>query len=346
MSLHWMKAGCWLANYFQNIEVDPFFLPIQISSPADRMRYPQKIMLTGSCFTEHIGNQLIEMKFDVLQNPNGILFDPLSVASSLISYLEPEIYQPPDLFLYNELWQSWKHHGIFSYTSQELSLRHINQSQQAAHSFLRQADWLVITLGTAFSYQLKDKNIPVANCHRAPGDWFSKKLLPVEEMLAKMDEAIHRIFDFNPGLQIVFTISPVRHIRDGVIENNRSKARLIEVVHQLVNKFNGTFYFPAYELVVDVLRDYRFYDKDLVHPNFMATSYVVETFIENYMQPESRLVAEEIRKLQVSRRHRALHPGTQAHRRFLDEQFARTKEMAEKYPFLNFAEELEHFKQV
>ncbi len=122
-----------------------------------------------------------------------------------------------------------------------------------------------------------------------PGDWFAKKLLPVEEMLAVLDEAIHRLLDFNPKLQIMFTISPVRHIRDGVIENNRSKARLIEVVHQLVGKFNRTYYFPAYELVIDVLRDYRFYDKDLVHPNYMATNYVVENFMEHYVHPEYKI---------------------------------------------------------
>jgi len=326
--------------------VDPFFLPIQISAPADRIHYPQKILLTGSCFTEHIGHHLMDIKFDVLQNPNGILFDPLSVASSLISYLEPQSFQPEDLFYYNELWQSWKHHGSFSDTSQALILSCINQSQQAAHSFMKKADWLIITLGSSFSYTLKDKNLPVANCHRAPGDWFTKNLLPVESMLAVLDEAIHRIMDFNPGLRIVFTISPVRHIRDGVIENNRSKARLIEVVHQLVNKFNRTHYFPAYELVMDVLRDYRFYDKDLVHPNYMATNFVLENFMENYVEAESRLLSEEIRKLQISRKHRALHPETQAHRRFLRDQYSKTLELAGKYPYLDFKAELEHFKKV
>jgi hypothetical protein len=326
--------------------VDPFFLPIQIHGPAEPIRYSQGILLSGSCFTEHIGNHLIDLKFNAFQNPNGILFDPLSVASSLISYIEPYLYEPKDLFFHNELWQSWKHHGIFSGTDQQIVLNKINQSQQAAHSFLKKADWLIITLGSSFSYMLKEQNRPVANCHRAPANWFTKKLLPIDEMLAVLDEALHRLFDFNPNLQIIFTISPVRHIRDGVIENNRSKARLIEVVHQLVNKFNRTYYFPAYEMVIDVLRDYRFYDMDLVHPNYMATNYVVENFMEYYVDPESRLLAEEIRKLVISRKHRALYPDTDAHRRFLKEQLAKTSELSEKYPFLNFETELEHFKTV
>ena len=283
------------------------------------------------------------MKFDVLQNPNGILFDPLNVAYSLISYLDPVVYGPGDLFFHNELWQSWKHHGEFSGTVQQSVLDKINQSQQAAHGFLKTADWLIITLGSAFIYNLKETNKGVANCHRAPAGWFVKKLLPVEEMMAVLDEALHRLLGFNPNLQIVFTISPVRHIRDGVVDNNRSKARLIEVAHQLENKFNRTHYFPAYEIVIDVLRDYRFYDKDLVHPNYMATNYVVESFMEHYVEPESTLLAEEIRKLQISRKHRPLHPDTQAHQKFLREQLIKTLELAKKYSFLNLKEELAYF---
>src|SRR5450755_3161944 len=323
--------------------MDPFFLPIQITAPAERIRYPQKILLSGSCFTEHIGHHMMEMKFDTLQNPNGILFDPLSVANSLISYLKPDLYSFEDLFFHNELWQSWKHHGLFSDTDQQNVLSKINLSQQAAHSFLKQADWLIVTLGSAFAYFLNEQNKSVANCHRAPAGWFTKKLLGVEEMPAVLDEAMHRLFDLNPNLQIVFTISPVRHIRDGVIENNRSKARLIEVAHQLVSKFNRTYYFPAYELVIDVLRDYRFYDKDLVHPNYMATNYVVENFMDHYMHPDTRLLAEEIRKLRVSYKHRALHPDTGAHRHFLQEQYEKTLELSEKYPFIDLNPELLHF---
>ena len=176
-------------------------------------------------------------------------------------------------------------------------------------------------------------------------NWFIKKLLPVEEMLAALDETLHRLLDFNPRLQIIFTISPVRHIRDGVIENNRSKARLIEVAHQLVNKFNRTYYFPAYELVIDVLRDYRFYDKDLVHPNYLATKFVLKNFMEYYVDPGSRQIAEEIRKLRTAIKHRALHPETNAHRRFLEEHYAKTLELAAKYPFLDFTQELLHFEE-
>jgi GSCFA family len=323
--------------------LEPFFTPLSIAVSSKQIKYPQKIVLTGSCFTEHIGNQLSEMKLDVLQNPNGILFDPLSVAHSLISYIEPRYYTAEDLFYHQELWQSWKHHGQFSHTAQIETLDAINQSQKKAHLYLKQADWLIITLGSSFSYKLKETNMPVANCHRTPGDWFIKRLLPIEEILAAMDETIHRLLDFNPSLQIIFTISPVRHIRDGVVENNRSKARLIEAVHQLVNKFTSAVYFPAYEIVIDVLRDYRFYDKDLVHPNYSATGYVLEKFMECYLDPGSRELAEEVRKIAISYRHRPLHPDTSAHRRFLKDQYDKALGLAEKYPFLDFTKELEFF---
>ncbi|HZK64661.1 MAG TPA: GSCFA domain-containing protein [Puia sp.] len=325
--------------------MDPFLLPIEIAGPPEKIRYPQKILLTGSCFTEHIGNHLKDVKFDMLQNPNGILFDPISVAHSLVSYVDRKQYEPKDLFLLNELWQSWLHHGQFSDTSRQLTLDKINESQRTAHEFLKKADWLIVTLGSAFSYILKEKQFPVANCHRAPAGWFTKKLLPVDEILSAFDETIYRLLQFNPGLNIVFTVSPVRHIRDGVVENNRSKARLIEVVHHLANKFERIYYFPAYELVIDVLRDYRFYDKDLVHPNYQATSFVLGHFMQNYVDAASLALGEEIKKIQIAYRHKAFHPDTEAHRRFLKEQFLKASELADKFPFLDFTQELAHFTQ-
>jgi hypothetical protein len=325
--------------------VDSFLLPIEISGPPEKIRYRQKILLTGSCFTEHIGNCLREVKFDTLQNPNGILFDPLSVAHSLVSYIDGRLYEPRDLFFLNELWQSWQHHGQFSDTSQQRCLDRINGSQRTAGKFLKTAEWLIITLGSAFSYSLKENQHPVVNCHRAPAAWFIKKLLPVDEILSAFDETIYRLLQFNPGLNIVFTVSPVRHIRDGVVENNRSKARLIEVVHHLANKFERIYYFPAYELVIDVLRDYRFYDKDLVHPNYQATAFVLEHFMQNYVDTASQAMAKEIKKIQIAYRHKAFHPGTGAHRLFLKEQFLKTSELADKYPYLDFSQELAHFSR-
>jgi len=320
-----------------------FQLPILLPSLPVPIRYGDKLLLTGSCFTEHIGTALGEWKFDVLQNPNGILFDPASVASSLISYIQPEVYREADVFYLNEVWQSWQHHSVFSNIDRVAALAGINASQQRAHAFLKRADWLIITLGSAFSYRLLEGGQPVANCHRALAQTFRKHLMSIEEIHAAFDSCLYQLFNFNPGLKVLFTISPVRHIRDGVVDNNRSKARLIEAVHHLVNKFDHIWYFPAYELVIDVLRDYRFYDVDMVHPNYPATQFVLEKFVQQCLDADAREVLEEVKKIVIARKHRPFQPTTQAHRRFLQEQHSRALALTERYPFLDLAEEIKYF---
>jgi hypothetical protein len=299
----------------------------------------------GSCFTEHIGNKLSELKFDVLQNPHGILFDPFSVANSLVSYVNNKQYTAADLVYLNELWQSWEHHSIFSNTNKDVCLQHINAAQQKAHAFLQQANWLIITLGSSFSYRLTATGVPVANCHRAPAQTFRKHLMTIDETNAVLDNCIHQLFHFNPNLKIIFTVSPVRHIRDGVTENNRSKARLIEVVHHLVNKFDRLFYFPAYELVIDVLRDYRFYDIDMVHPNYPATTFVLEKFTQHCIDTASQEIMEEVKKLVTARKHKPFQPATTAHQQFLQSHLEKTTALQQKYPFLSLEEELDYFRQ-
>jgi hypothetical protein len=318
-------------------------LHITIKEPDEKINYKDAILLTGSCFTEHIGNHLRELKFDVLQNPNGILFDPNSVASSLVSYIQNKKYQNNDLFYLNELWQSWQHHSIFSKMDKSASLDAINQSQERAHAFLKKTKWVIITLGSSFLYKLSENNLPVANCHRAPAQWFNKHLMTIEEINSLMDNCIHQLFSFNQDIRIIFTVSPVRHIRDGVIENNRSKARLIESVHHLVNKFDRLYYFPAYELVIDVLRDYRFYDVDMVHPNYPATEFVLQHFIDHFVDDESKKVMDEIKKIVIARKHKSFHPSTNAHQNFLKSYFEKSNLLKSKYPFLDLDDEVRYF---
>ncbi len=328
-----------------------FQLPIQIKSPEILINYRDKILLTGSCFTEHIGNSLGELKFSVFQNPNGILFDPRSVCTSLISYLENKEYKKEDLFFLNEVWNSWEHHSRFSNINAEECLNAINRSQQQAYEFIKEANWLIITLGSSFSYRLTNEaakgssqlNDGVANCHRAPSQWFNKYLLTIDEIISQLDASYHRLQQVNPGLKIIFTISPVRHIRDGVIENNRSKARLLEAVHHIISKFPGLYYFPAYELVIDVLRDYRFYDIDMVHPNYPATEFVMEKFKENFIDEESQELMDEIRKIVIARKHKAFQPETNAHKAFLKTHLEKSKELQAKYSFLDLTEEINYF---
>ena len=322
-------------------------LDLLMAPPKPSIKYPDKILLTGSCFTEHIGNSLATLKFDILQNPNGILFDPRSVAFSLVSYTQNKQYTPDDLFHLNERWHSWQHHSVFSHITQQECLQKINDSQTSAHEFLKQADWLLITLGSSFSYHLRKPDLlyqgEVANCHRAPAQWFNKHLMTIEEIDVLLDNCLYQLFRFNPSLKIIFTVSPVRHIRDGVIENNRSKARLIEVVHHLVNKFDRIYYFPAYELVIDVLRDYRFYDMDMVHPNYQSTQFVLEKFMQYFIAEESQKLADEIQKIATARKHKPFESETEAHKKFLQTHYDKAWVLQKKYPFLRLEDELQYF---
>ncbi|HSZ87098.1 MAG TPA: GSCFA domain-containing protein [Puia sp.] len=320
-----------------------FMLGVKINSPDEKINYQDPVMLVGSCFTEHIGNNLQELKFETLQNPNGILFDPQSVSSSVVSYINNKKYSETDLIYLNELWQSWNHHSIFSNIDKEKCLQIINESQEKAHQFLKKTKWLVITLGSSFSYRLKENNQPVANCHRAPAQWFIKQLMTIEEINSILDNCIHQLVQFNPNIRVIFTVSPVRHIRDGVIDNNRSKARLIECVHHLVNKFDNIYYFPSYELVIDVLRDYRFYDVDMVHPNYQATEFVFQKFIQHYVDEDSTLLMEELKKIIIARKHKAFNPLTNAHKKFLQDHLEKVNSLKSKYSFLDLEEELSYF---
>lgn len=326
-------------------------LNIDIKKLADPLGYKQNILLIGSCFTEHIGNALQELKYPILQNPNGILFGPDSVCKSLLSYIQNKQYAKADLFQLNEVWNSWQHHSRFSNIDVDNAIAIINQSQQSAHDFLKNADWLIVTLGSSFTYQLtpvadtaaEAPGNTVANCHRAPANWFTKQMLEPDDIKAMLEDCLKQLKAFNPKLKFLFTISPVRHIRDGVVENNRSKARLIDSVHYIVNKFESAFYFPAYELVIDVLRDYRFYDIDLVHPNYPATEFVLEKFAEFCIDDESKKLMQEVKKITIARKHKAFQPATKAHQQFLLSNFEKAKELQQKYPFLNLKEELDYF---
>ncbi len=320
-----------------------FTLKLDIPVLPRTIGYSDSILLTGSCFTEHISDRLQQHKFRVLSNPHGILFNPLSVASSLDGYLAGKEYGHNDLFYLNELWNSWDHHTRFSDIDADVALAGINASQRAATVTLKEAGWLIITLGSAFQYYLKENGQPVANNHRAPSQWFEKRLLGIDTIREALGNTLQQLFTVNPSINVLFTISPVRHIRDGVVENNRSKARLIEVVHTLCQNFEQVHYFPAYELLIDVLRDYRFYDIDFVHPNFMATSYVWERFAASCIGVEHHGLMKEINEIITASKHRPRFPETEAHKKFIERHATAVRALQQRFPFLDLQQELFYF---
>lgn len=311
-----------------------FQLSLNSAPLQKQILFSDKILLIGSCFTEHIAGRLEQHGLQVLQNPHGILFNPLSVCYSLRSYLNSKEYGEEDLFFLNELWNSWDHHSRFSDTDKKKALEQINKSQRQAASFIKDADWLIITMGSAFQYHLKEESRPVANNHRAPSQLFDKLLLGTDLIRSELEQALDLLFEMNPKIRVLFTISPVRHIRDGVVENNRSKARLIEAVHTICDRYEKAFYFPAYELVIDVLRDYRFYDIDLVHPNYAATEYVWEQFCKACIDGKALPVMEEIKEIRVAISHRPRFPETKAHQEFIRKYEEKLRQIGEQFPWL------------
>ena len=326
-----------------------FKLDLSVKPTSNSIQYQHKTFLIGSCFTENMGIKLQHHLFDTLENPHGILFNPVSVQNALTDYVNNKDYTASDLFLLNEVWNSWHHHSRFSGVTQQAALEKINTSIQKAHTYLKSANHLVITLGSAWIYELTDQalgkaGLIVANNHKAPSNWFTKRLLKPEELLNKLQELTSILFAFNPNLQIIFTISPVRHLREGLVENNRSKAVLIQAVHDLVESTKQVTYFPAYELVIDDLRDYRFYAEDLVHPNYAATTYVWEKFVGSYMKPETQVIMKQVAELQLAANHKPFFEGSLEHQKFLQSCLAKSEQLQQKYPQLPLQNHLQFFK--
>lgn len=325
-------------------EFDIKFLPEPIS-------HAHKLFLIGSCFTENIGEKLKKHKFKVLENPNGILFNPVSVAEAVINVVENKQYTKDDLFNYNEGWHSWQHHSRFSGITPEDALQKINDATQQAHNYLKTADYILITLGSAWIYTLTDKALNAktgtvaANNHKAPADWFERRLMDVGQVITVLGTMLDRLGALNENINVIFTISPVRHLREGVIDNNRSKAVLITAVHYLLEQLKKLYYFPAYELVIDDLRDYRFYAEDLVHPNYYATQYVWEKFVNACMNDDTKKLMEEITAINLAYNHKPFNATSEMHKKFLATNLQKVKHLQEQYSYLDFSNELTYFNQ-
>jgi hypothetical protein len=306
-------------------------------------------MLVGSCFSENIGEKLSKHKFSVLENPNGILFNPVSVAEAIINIIQKKEYTDNDLFCLNESWHSWQHHSRYSGVTAKDALQKMNTSINNAHQFLKTADHLLITLGSAWVYTLTEKALNAklgtvaANNHKAPADWFEKRLMNAGQVQAVLGTMLDQLGIFNPNIHVIFTISPVRHLREGLINNNRSKAVLIQAVHGLIETLPKLKYFPAYELVIDDLRDYRFYAEDLAHPNYAATEYVWDKFTHALMSEETRTLMKEIAEINLAFKHKPFNENTEQHKKFLQSYLQKTKTLQEQYPYLDFGKELEYF---
>jgi len=277
-----------------------------------------KVMLIGSCFSENIGDRLRTHKFKTLLNPNGILFNPASIAAALDTMMATETVNDKHILNRDGLFYSFMHHSSINATSQNELIKKITEINKQAADFLKNADILLLTFGSAFAYRHLQLNKTVANCHKQPGSTFEKKLLSVEQITKNYSVLIQHLQLFNPDLKIIFTVSPVKYLKDGITENNLSKSVLLLSVHELVKKFSNCEYFPAYELVNDDLRDYRFYKEDLAHPNEQAINYVWEKFSDCYFDEKTKNLNDKIHKLNLALRHRTMNTGSEETKKLED----------------------------
>ncbi len=323
-----------------------FHLTFPIQPFPQKVSYSNKLLLAGSCFAENIGDLMLQYKFNVQINPHGVLFNPASIASAIRRYIDNKPMQENELFFANECWNSWEHHSRFSNTDKLNCLSEINENISSAHYFIMKADWLFITFGSAFVYRQNATGEFAANCHKVSQKEFTKHLLSITEIVSDYKLLLEELKRFNPDIKIIFTVSPVRYIRDGVAENNLSKARLLEAVHELVNENSNSFYFPAYELVIDDLRDYRFYKADLVHPNEQAVDYVFEKLMNTVFDEETKILFGKIKDIITAKQHRPFNSDTKAHEKFKETYSDYCRKLGEEYPFLDLNSEAEAFRKI
>jgi lysophospholipase L1-like esterase len=309
-----------------------------------KIDYSQETAFIGSCFAENIGEKFKRSKLPCIINPFGILYNPQSVNSALLAILENKIYKEGDLDFFNEKWISFAHHGQFSGANKAEVLKNINEQLKAAHVFLQQTNVLLVTFGTAWVYKLKKSNEVVANCHKVPANEFDHFLLTSQEIIDNYVQFLQKIRAFNPNIEVVFTVSPVRHWKDGAVNNQLSKSILFVAVHELVSKFDFVHYFPSYEILMDDLRDYRFYADDLFHPNQLAIDYIWEKFSKTFFNEKTIETTERIEKLQKNLSHRVFYPQTEAYRKFIISNFKLIGNLQVQFPAIDFERELNHFK--
>jgi hypothetical protein len=303
--------------------------------PTDlHITYEDRIMTLGSCFAENIGGKMKELYFDMDINPFGVLYNPVSISNSIKMLIENRPFAEDDLFQNRGLWQSFSHSSLFSATTAEKCLEAINERFHNAADFLRETNILVITFGTAWVYEEASGGRVVSNCHKLPASTFKRRRLSVDEIVSDYSELLTRLKTLYPRLQIIFSVSPIRHWKDGAHGNNVSKSTLLLAIDALQNEFENVHYFPAYEIQLDELRDYRFYASDMLHPSDVAVDYIWQRFSETYFDETTTRTKKEFEQLQSDLFHRPLFPNSEEYEKFLKSIERRKQQLIDKYPFL------------
>lgn len=290
-----------------------FRTKIPMTPQEPKIGYSSKVLLLGSCFVENIGKKLKYFKFPNLVNPFGILFHPAAIHNFLKRVKNQHVFTEADIFYHNEAWHSYEAHSDLNAVEKEEILNSLNLAVKETLKFLESATHIVVTPGTAWGYRLKESGELVANCHKVPQSHFCKEISNVKNALF---ETVAFVKELTPRAQIIFTVSPVRHLKDGFIENQLSKAKLITAIHEIVASEANCFYFPSYEIMMDELRDYRFYAEDMIHPNEMAVDYIWEKFKEAWITSEASEAMKKVDTIQKGLLHRPFNEASEAHQKF------------------------------
>ena len=314
---------------------------VELPEKEVKIAHSERIMLWGSCFVENIGNLLKENKFRCEVNPLGILYNPISIAESIQQVLVKKVYEETDLFQSGGMWHSWMHHSDFSSFSSKECLERINRNMAMVADTLSHTDWLVMTWGTAYVYYLQQNQMIVGNCHKQPEKLFVRKRLEVAEIVEVWKRLLDGLRTLNPQLKVMFTVSPIRHAKDGMHGNQLSKSVLLLAVDELCRTWSDCYYFPSYEIVMDELRDYRFYADDMLHASEKAVEYIWECFCQCYFNKKTREIIKEWESVKRALEHKPFNPESETYRNFLSQIVLKISQIKEKFPYLEVQKEME-----
>ena len=318
------------------------FTEVAIPSDMPRFSHADRLLMIGSCFATHIGERLARAKFRCDTNPFGVLYNPLSIGTALRQIMAGKPYGESDLFCRQGTWHSNMHHSDFSSSTSEETLQRINERLQQAHRELSRLSGLLLTWGTAYVYEEKATRLVVGNCHKRPEKDFIRKRLSVQEIVDDYAALLPVVWEQNPDLNVLFTVSPIRHVRDGLHENQLSKATLLLAIDELKHRYpERVHYFPAYELLTDELRDYRFYADDLVHPSEKAVDYVWQRFCEACFPPETLKIMASCEEIYKMLQHKPFCAQSDSYKSFLGQITLKIEQLKAKLPYLDFEFEKE-----
>ncbi len=309
---------------------------IPLSPERSQIDYSSKTLLMGSCFTENMGGKLDYFKFQNLQNPFGIVFHPVAIEKLVTRAINEDFFTEADVFQHNEQWHCFEVHSKLSTSDKDAFISNLNDSLKNLKTYLEQASHIILTFGTAWVYRFIETDAIVANCHKIPQKKFLKELLSVEDVSAAIDNASTLIKTVNSNVTIVTTVSPVRHIKDGFVENMQSKAHLLSGLHEAISGQKQAFYFPSFEIMMDELRDYRFYEEDMIHPNNLAISIIWDRFKEVWIASETEHLQNEIETIHNGLKHRPFNPSGEAHQKFQINLQKKIDTLQKKFPFIKF----------